>query len=184
MGTLGFRYHYSVHLRETPAAVESKLRSQMRRNNPSDLKLRRSGEVLYLRFPSHQAHVATPQMEIILKPDGADGSFLQLVIGPSFGVWKFLKGVLLACALCGFIGLALAFMHWNEGGGVWGLYLMLLSLAGWLFIYFAAEEGKRRGRDRVELMKTFMHDALNIDLFDLDKVNALRGSPAPKPETT
>lgn len=184
MGRLGFRYHYSLRLPDTPAVVEGKLRSQMRRNNPSDLKLRRSGDILFLRFPSHEAHVATPQMEIILKPDGAEGSFLKLIIGPSFGVWKFLKGVLLACALCGFIGLALTFMQWNEGGGVWGLYLMLLSLAGWLFLYFAAEEGKRRGRDRVDLIKTFMHDALNIDLFDMDKENALRGSAAPKPETT
>jgi len=184
MSRLGFRFHYSVHLPDLPGPVEDRIRSQVRRNNPSDLKLRRSGNVLLLRFPSHEAHVATPQMEISLRPDGKGGANLKLVIGPSHGVWKFLKGVLLACALCGLIGLALTFMQWNNGGGVWGLYLMLLGLSGWLFLYFVAEEGKRRGRDRVELLKTFMHDALGIDLFDLDKVNALGRGPAPKTETT
>lgn len=184
MARFGFRYHYSVQLPDSPLVVEERVRRQMRRNNPSDLKLRRSNKSLLLRFPSHQAHAATPQMEIMLLPSVQGGTVMKLVIGPSFGAWKFLKGVLLACSLCGLIGMALTFLLWQSGGGAWGLYLMLLGLAGWLFLYFVSEEGKRRGRDRVELLKTFMQDALDLDLFGLDRVNVLRSSHTVSAEPT
>ncbi len=184
MGHSGFRYHYVIQLREPPSIIEEKVRKQMRRNNPSDLRLRRSNKTLVLRFPSHESKLATPQMELVLKPDAQGGTVLRLVIGPSYGVWKFLKGMLLSCALCGSIGLVLTFMQWNNGSGVWGLYILLLGLSGWLFIYFVAEEGKRRGKDATELLKTFMHDALDVDLFELDRPTAVGTLASTGPEPT
>lgn len=164
----GFREHHHFELSADPQQVEERVRRQMRRNNPSDLKLRRHAGRLVLRFPSHEAHMATPQMEIVLSDAAEGATSVHAIIGPSFGAWKFVKAALLVCTLCGVVGVGIAFLQWNNGGMAWGFYLMMLGLAGWLFLYFLAEEGKRRNRDRIELLKTFVDNALGNDCFGRD----------------
>lgn len=164
-----FREHHRFHLEEDGLRIEERIRLQMRRNNPSDLKLRRHAGRLLLRFASHEAHLITPQMEIALSDGATGGTLVHAVIGPSYGLWKFAKAGLMMCALCGILGFSLAFLQWNSGGMAWGFYLMMVGLAGWLFLYFIFEEGKRRNRDRAELLKDFMDGALGRDCFGRDR---------------
>lgn len=168
MGSLGFRSHHVFHVMEDPMRVEERVRRQMRRNNPSDLKLRRQAGRLFLRFPSHDAHMVTPQMELRLSDAEDGGTTVHAIIGPSFGFWKFTKAALLVCALLGLIGSAIAFLQWNTGGLAWGFYLMMIGLAGWLFLYFLMQEAKRRDHDRLGLLKDFMDNALGQDCFGRD----------------
>jgi len=174
MGPIGFRAHFHFHVTDDPVRVEERVRRQMRRNNPSDLKLRRQAGRLVLRFPSHQAQAVTPQMELRLSDVEAGGTHIHAIIGPSLGFWKFAKAALLVCALLGLIGLGLAFLQWNNGGLAWGFYLMMIGLAGWLFLYFLFEESKRRDRDRTELLKDFVDSALDQDCFGRDRVTRPR----------
>jgi hypothetical protein len=178
MTRFGFRFHYEFSLPGSKDKVAELVRVQMRRNNPANLKLRRIDGSLLLRFPSHDAQPATPQMEIFLSEQPGGGTSVHAIIGPSFGLWKFMKAGLFTAALSVAVGLLVAFLEWRNGGLAWGLYLVLLGLAGWLFLFFFAEEGKRRNRDQTELLKVFIDNALGYDCFRTDKERAATASVA------
>lgn len=178
MTRFSFRHHFDFALPESKDQVADRVRVQMRRNNPADLKLRRVNGALLLRFPSHEAQPATPQMELYLTGASGGGTAVHAVIGPSFGMWKFVKAALLSCVLIASIGLLLAFLEWQNGGIAWGLYLVLIGLAGWLFLFFIAEEAKRRNRDHTELLKAFVDNALGYDCFRTIKQRSVAGQVA------
>lgn len=46
----------------------------------------------------------------------------------------------------------------------WGAYMLMAGLSTWLFLYFLADNGKRRNRDRIDLLKTFVEGALQVPL--------------------
>jgi hypothetical protein len=179
MGPASFREHHRFHLELDGVRLEERVRVQMRRNNPSDLKLRRHAGRLLLRFPSHESHLVTPQMVLTLSDGPSGGTIVHAVIGPSFGLWKFAKAGLLMSAFCGALGMALAFLQWDSGGMAWGFYLMMIGLAGWLFLYFIMEEGRRRNRDRAELLKNFIDSALGMDCFSREPSPRARAASAP-----
>jgi hypothetical protein len=168
-----FRHHYEFDLPEHKDRVADRVRSQMRRNNPADLKLRRIGSALILRFPSHTSQAVTPQMELRLTELSGGGTSIHAVIGPSFGMWKFVRAALLSCVLIAGIGILLAMLEWQTGGIAWGPYLVLLGLAGWLFLFFMIEEAKRRNKDHTELLKVFIDNALGYDCFQTDKARGM-----------
>jgi len=166
MTRFGFRPRFRAHLPEGREELVSRVKSQMRRSNPAELKLRRVGSRLVLRFPSHLSRVWTPQIEVHLADLPGGGTLLRARIGPSFRIWRFFRGALLAFMVCGVLGLSLAFFQWANGaGGVWGFYLVFGSLAGGLFLYFLSEQGKRRARDEMDLLMAFMDAALGRDCF-------------------
>jgi Na+/melibiose symporter-like transporter len=112
-------------------------------------------------------------MELQLTELPGGGTSVHAIIGPSFGMWKFVRAALLSCVLVAGIGILLAVLEWQNGGIAWGLYLVLLGLAGWLFLFFIVEEAKRRNKDHTELLKVFIDNALGYDCFRTDKERSM-----------
>ncbi|MCW5898181.1 MAG: hypothetical protein KIT10_02840 [Flavobacteriales bacterium] len=164
MPAFGFRPRHKAILPESAEWIEARIRQQLRRNNPSDLKLRKEHEALVLRFPSHISRIWTPQVRIRLAPLDRSTAF-HTIIGPSYRIWRFFRGALIAFGITGIAGLFIAFLNWGNGGGTWGLYVLLIGLAGGLFLYFLSEEAKRRTRDEVDLLKAFIEGALDQPIF-------------------
>lgn len=165
MATIGLRDHYLFRLSESTHEVADRLSTRTRKNNPAQLKFRRAGGVLLLRFPSHKLTATTPQMEIHLSAHPEGGTKVHAIIGPSFGVWKFMKAALLSCVLLCAVGLILAFFEWSGGEGTWGFCMVLLSIAACLFLLLLAEVGKAKGREQIEVLKAFVTTAWGTTIF-------------------
>ena len=149
--------------------VLERVRKQMRRNNPADLKLRGSREHLILRFPSHMSHIWTPQMQIWLEPSSDGGTMIRAIIGPSSRIWQFFLGALTAMITIGVVAVLVGFVQWNSGDAPWGFYLAVVGLAGSLFLFFLFEAAKERTKDEKDLLVTFLDNALDVDCTALSR---------------
>ncbi len=107
------------------------------------------------------------------------GTEVRTLIGPSFRIWRFFRAALIVFACLGISGLVLGFLNWGNGGGTWGLYVLMLGLAGALFLYFLSEEAKRRTRDETGLLKAFLEGALDRELFPRRGKSPAMGVPRP-----
>ena len=139
MPELHLRPRFRFALPYDSGTVVERVRRQMRRNNPADLKLRSYGDHLVLRFPSHVAHMWTPQMRIDLEDVGTGGTLVHTIIGPSSRIWQFFLGSLTAVITIGIMGLLVGFVQWSNGADPWGFYLAVIGLSGSLFLFFLSK---------------------------------------------
>ncbi len=160
-----FHPRFRFRIREDRETIESLIGAQIKANNPADLRLRKVREKLVLRFPSNTSRIWTPQLVMEVRARKEGGSELYAFMGPSYPIWRFFRTILKLCVGMGVIAFILLFFQGANGLGTWGSYLLMASLACGLFLYFLSEEGKRRSRNEMELLKTFMDDALGRELF-------------------
>lgn len=163
MPELHLRPRFRFALPYDSGTVVERVRRQMRRNNPADLKLRSYGDHLVLRFPSHVTHMWTPQMRIDLEDVGTGGTLVHTIIGPSSRIWQFFLGSLTAVITIGVMGLLVGFVQWSSGADPWGFYLAVIGLSGSLFLFFLFEAAKQRTRDERDLLLMFLDNALDVD---------------------
>lgn len=155
-----------VHTDDGPAIVK-RVMAQTRRNNPARLRVESLHDTLFIRFPKDTAELWTPELEVRLQPRKEGGVNAKAILGPSSMIWILFRTALIAIAALGVIGLVLCFAQWYTGEKPWGIYLAAAGLFAGLFIWFLSEEGKRRAKDEMDLLRTFMNDALDGDHLEI-----------------
>lgn len=167
MAILEFRPRTSfVHSDDGPALIK-RVMAQSRRNNPARLEVGSIENRLYIRFPKDTAEIWTPELEVRLQPRSGGGVHVKAILGPSSTIWILFRTALISIAALGVIGLVLCFVQWSTGEKPWGIYMAVAGLCAGLFIWFLSEEGKRRAKDEMDLLRTFMNDALGGDHFQI-----------------
>jgi hypothetical protein len=152
--------------------VTRKVVAQARRNNPARLNVEVKENCLILRFPPATSEIWTPQMEVRLLSN-ADGTVdVKAIMGPRSSIWVLFRTALIIIACMGGIGLIVGFIQWTLGVSPWGFYMAVAGLSAGLFVWFLSEEGKRRARDEMGLLRTFMDDALACDHFAASEVRS------------
>lgn len=168
MGLVVLRERYTLLVEGTPEGVLRALRAHMRRSNPADLKVRvtQKPDSFVLRFPSHASQIGTPQLDIDLELVPRGLCRVTVTLGPSPLGWRLLRGGAFLSGGLALAGIAWAFLQWSNGGMAWGTYMFMAGLGTWLFLYFFAEDGKRRNRDRIGSLKSFVEGALQVPLHE------------------
>ncbi len=155
-----FRFHSTLH----PASIHDRIREQVRDNNPHRLELSGVGHHHTVRFPYLAQHAWTPQMDIDLEVEQLPGretmTVVRCQIGPAPSIWMlFVGGYLFLCVIA-LLGISIGTSQQVVGAYAWGWWFALptplLALALWLL----AQEGKRRSRDQMRILKGFVDDAL------------------------
>ncbi|MDQ3099914.1 MAG: hypothetical protein M3R08_00885 [Bacteroidota bacterium] len=164
MAAFEFRPRTRFSLPGDPAKLVERVVMQTRRNNPARLQVASTGEKVVVRFPKEIAQVWTPQLELNMHAR-SEGGVVKAIVGPSSSIWMLFRTALILAALSGIIGLALSFVQWSTRDKPWGIYLAAAGLVAGLFIWFLSEEGKRRAKDEMDLLRTFMNDAWQTDQF-------------------
>jgi hypothetical protein len=166
MRLLEFRPRTRFHHGENAIAVTRRVLAQSRRNNPARLEVDAQEGRLIIRFPRQTAEIWTPEMEVRMVPTSV-GTDILAILGPRSSVWGLFRSALLLITAVGVVGLFLGFVQWTLRQPPYGFYLAVAGLCAGLFIWFLSEEGKRRARDEMDLLKTFMNEALGSDSLPL-----------------
>ncbi len=167
MAAFEFRPRTRFSLPGDPAKLAERVHMQSRRNNPARLQVDSRGDTIVVRFPKEVSQIWTPQLELQLRARSEGGVDVKAIVGPRSSIWMLFRTALILVALMGIIGLALSFVQWSAREKPWGIYMAAGGLCAGLFIWFLSEEGKRRAKDEMDLLRTFMNDALQTDQFSV-----------------
>lgn len=160
-----FRPKVSFTHDESPQRIVEKVTAHARRNNPARLIIEKDDRSLLLKFPVERAELWSPQMEVHLHSTGDGRTAVTGIIGPKNSIWTIFRAGLLLITIIGALGLLLGFYQWVLKMAPWGFYLAVAGLCAGLFTWFLSEEGKRRAQDEMDLLRTFMDEALGVDHF-------------------
>ena len=166
MTALEFRPKTRFIYHEDAISITRRVMAQARRNNPARLIIDAEEGMLTVRFPEETSEIWTPQMEVSMEPRKDNtGVHVKATLGPRSSIWLLFRTALIVIAGMGVVGLILGFLQFIMGQAPWGFYLAVAGLCAGLFIWFLSEEGKRRAHDEMDLLRTFMDDALESDHF-------------------
>ena len=172
MSELEFRPRFRFHTPLDGEEVKRRIADRVAQNNPERLALRGTGLHMVLTFPHAAQHAWTPQMDVdVSEEDGR--TLVRCLIGPAPSIWMLFMGGYMVLTVVALLGVTLGMAQQMVKETVWGYYLVapapLLGLGLWLL----AQGGKRRSRDEMRTLKTFVDDALGCDCFALAEGSAI-----------
>jgi len=171
MSDLEFRPRFRFRTPLDPATIKARIQDRVRDRNPHALHLGGTGDHHALRFPHDAQRSWTPQMDIDVELEQLPGrepvTVVRCQIGPSPSIWMlFVGGYIFLCVIA-LLGISIGTSQQVVGAFAWGWWAALptpiLALALWLM----AQEGKRRSKDQMRILKRFVDDALGCDCFSL-----------------
>lgn len=102
--------------------------------------------------------------------EGTDADRLTMVrcqIGPMPSIWMFFVGGYMALCVFALLGISMGVSQQIVGSFAWGWWVALPTPFLALGLWILAQEGKRRARDEMRLLKHFVDGALGCDCFAL-----------------
>jgi len=171
MSELEFRPRFRFRSPLAPEVIKQRIQDRVCENNPAQLQLGGTGYHLSLQFPPVAQRSWTPQMDIDVELEQLPGekpvSIVRCQIGPMPAVWMLFVGGYIFLVVIALLGISLGASQQVVGAFAWGWWVALptpfLAVALWLM----AQEGKRRSKSEMGLLKHIVDDALGCDCFAL-----------------
>lgn len=164
-----FRFRSVLH----PDVIRDRIRFRVRDDNPHRLELGGTGHHHVLRFPHAAQHAWTPQMDIDLDMEQVQGhetmTIVRCQIGPAPSIWMLFVGGYIALCVIALLGISIGTSQQVVGAFAWGWWMALPTPFLALVLWGLAQEGKRRAKDQMRLLKHFVDDALGCDCFALSE---------------
>jgi len=169
MSELEFRPRFRFRSPLAPEVIKQRIQDRVRDNNPAQLRLGGTGHHLSLQFPHAMQRSWTPQMDIDVELEQLPGekpvSVVRCQIGPMPTVWMLFVGGYIFLVVIALLGISMGASQQVVGAFAWGWWVALptpfLAVALWL----VAQEGKRRSKVEMSLLKHFVDDSLGCDCF-------------------
>ncbi len=171
MSELEFRPRFRFRSPLTPEVIKQRIQDRVRENNPSRLRLGGTGHHLSLQFPPGAQRSWTPQMDLDVELEQLPGqkpmSIVRCQIGPMPTVWMLFVGGHMFLVVVALLGISMGASQQVVGTFAWGWWMALPTPFLALVLWLLAQEGKRRSKGEMGLLKHFVDDALGCDCFDL-----------------
>jgi hypothetical protein len=171
MSELEFRPRFRFRTPMTPEEIKDRIQLRVRDENPDLLRLGGTGDHLSLQFPTKSQHSWTPQMDLDLEVEQLPGkepeTIVRCQIGPMPTIWMlFVGGHIFLCVIA-LLGISIGTSQQIVGAFAWGWWVALPTPLMAMALWLMAQEGKRRSKDEMRNLKTFVDDALGCDCFTL-----------------
>lgn len=171
MSELEFRPRFRFRTPLSPETIKQRIQERVQDSNPHALRLGGTGHHLSLQFPHKAQRSWTPQMDIDLEVEQLSEreprTIVRCQIGPMPTVWMlFVGGYIFLCVIA-LLGISIGTSQQIVGAFEWGWWMALPTPFLALVLWLLAQEGKRRSKDEMRIMKTFVDEALGCDCFAL-----------------
>lgn len=171
MSDLEFRPRFRFRTPLTPEVIKQRIRDRVRDDNPQGLRLTGTGDHLSLLFKHTDQHSWTPQMdidlEVVQEPGRSQETMVRCQIGPMPTIWMlFVGGYIFLCVIA-LLGISMGTSQQIVGAFAWGWWAALPTPFLALVLWLLAQEGKRRSKQEMQVLKSFVDGALGCDCFAL-----------------
>ncbi|MEX1132510.1 MAG: hypothetical protein WEC15_04725 [Flavobacteriales bacterium] len=171
MSELEFRPRFRFRTGLAPEVIKQRIQEWVRDNNPAQLRLGGTGHHLSLQFPHGVQRSWTPQMDIDVEleqlPDEKPVSIVRCQIGPMPTVWMLFVGGYIFLVVIALLGISMGASQQVVGAFAWGWWVALPTPFLAVVLWLVAQEGQRRSKAEMGLLKHFVDDALGCDCFAL-----------------
>jgi hypothetical protein len=171
MSELEFRPRFRFRTPMAPEEIKDRIQRQVRDDNPDLFRLGGTGNHLSLQFPYKAQHSWTPQMDLDLEVEQLPGkdpaTIVRCQIGPMPTVWMlFVGGYIFLCVIA-LLGISIGTSQQIVGAFAWGWWVALPTPLLAVTLWLMAQEGKRRSKEEMRKLKSFVDKALGGDRLTL-----------------
>lgn len=171
MSELEFRPRFRFRTPLTPDTIKERIHAAAGAAESIGLSVGGTGNHLTLQFPHALQRSWTPQMDIDLElhedDPGGVRTLVRCQIGPMPSVWMLFVGSYLALCVFALLGLTMGVSQQVVGSFAWGWLVAMPTPFLAFGLWILAQEGKRRSKDEMRFLKTFVDGALGCDCFAL-----------------
>ncbi|MEO0559537.1 MAG: hypothetical protein AAF170_15280 [Bacteroidota bacterium] len=91
-----------------------------------------------------------------------DGTLVRGLFGPKPAIWSLFIAAYAACIFGALGALGFAYAQWTLNQSPWALGLLPVAAIGALITYGFARYGQHQGRDQMNRLRSFLHDAVGV----------------------
>lgn len=161
MSDLEFRPRFKIYTTQIPEKSVEMISTKLKNENPDKFESAMVKGHIVLSVCRSKKHFWSPQMDISIAEDSdSENTLVRCLLAPAPVVWTMFMFLYALAGFGALVGSTIAMSQWSLKKDLWGLWVVGVSVALGLSLFFIAQFGKGLARDEMIAFRDFI---LKID---------------------